>query len=100
MSEWHDLYSRVDWAWISKRRSKIILAEVGQDGPGFCATHELDEEVLDRSQLISAKTYVRYNINEYAQGNNFITHYEILESIVDQYNNLVLIARSKAYEAR
>lgn len=100
MSEWHDLYSRVDWAWISKRRNKIILAEIGQDGPGFRSTHELDEDLIDRPQLLSTKVYVTYNIKEHIQGNDFITRYEILDSIVDEHNNLVLIAKSNTYETR
>ncbi|MCM3394851.1 MULTISPECIES: hypothetical protein [Cytobacillus] len=78
----------IDWKFIHKHRNAVFLISDGGK-----ATHELD---VNKEVFANTDTYVSYNIKPDIYNKDmvkdFITKYHITERIVDQYNNLLLIA--------
>ncbi|MEC1725869.1 hypothetical protein P9E34_14215 [Schinkia azotoformans] len=88
--------NKIDWQYINKMRDTIIL--ISDEGK---TTHEI--EGVDKEVLLNSDIFITYNIKpDYYNKEtvkDFITKYHIKQRIVDEYNNLILIADWETLDA-
>jgi len=83
----------VDWVKLSKESNKVYLVDVD-------ITHVQNSEIshrFDKDSLLQINELVTYSIHElHSQGT--MLHYKIVEKVIDERGNLVIFAKSQAYQ--